>query len=100
MTGITANNKVYDGTTTASLNLAGAQLQGVLGGDRVTLVWHEATGAFTNAAVGVGKTVQVSGLTLTGPGRRQLHADAAHHHGQYHPGGPDGDGRYRQQQGL
>ncbi len=70
VTGITANNKVYDGTTTASLNLAGAALQGVLGGDRVTLVVTSATGAFTNAAAGVGKTVQVSGLTLTGAGRR------------------------------
>ncbi len=66
VTGITANNKVYDGTTSASLNLAGAVLQGVLGGDRVTLVVTNATGAFTNAAVGVGKTVQVSGLTLVG----------------------------------
>ncbi len=100
VTGITANNKVYDGTTSASLNPAGALLQGVLSGDLVTLVVTNATGAFTSAAAGVGKTVQVSGLTLTGARRRQLHAHAAHHHGQYHAGRPDRDGHYRQQQGL
>ena len=66
VTGITANNKVYDGTTNASLNLAGALLQGVLDEDRVTLIVTNASGAFTNAAAGLGKTVLVTGLTLVG----------------------------------
>ena len=64
VTGVTASNKVYDGTTSASLNLAGALLQGVVDGDRVTLIVTNATGAFTNASAGLGKTVLVTGLSL------------------------------------
>jgi len=46
-------NKVYDGTTTASLS--GEQLGGLLGGDSVTLV-----GAFADQFAGIGKAVKVS----------------------------------------
>ncbi len=67
VTGITAGNKAYDGTTTATLNTASAALVGVVGADVITLNKGAATGAFTpNANVGAGKTVQVSGLTLGG----------------------------------
>ena len=66
VTGITASNKAYDGTTTATLNTTGATLVGPVTGDAVTLDAAGATGAFTDAEVGTDKTVLVSGLTLTG----------------------------------
>src|SRR5207247_541566 len=66
VTGITANNKVYDGTTNATLNVASAALVGVASGDSVTLNTGSAAGAFANANVGTGKSVTVSGLTLSG----------------------------------
>src|SRR5207249_1322126 len=66
VSGITANNKVYDGTTNATLNVASAALVGVASGDDVTLTTTNAAGAFANANVGTAKSVTVSGLTLTG----------------------------------
>ncbi len=66
VTGITANNKVYDGTTTATLNTGSAVLVGVVSGDDVQLVVSGATGNFANKNVGNGKTVNITGLTLTG----------------------------------
>ncbi len=66
VTGITANNKVYDGNLAATLNLGGAALVGVLPGDDVTLVTSGASGAFANKNVGVGKVVSIAGLTLGG----------------------------------
>ena len=67
VTGITANGKTYDGTTTATLNLGGATLNGMASGDAVTLNTGSAAGAFADANVGTGKTVTVSGLALAGP---------------------------------
>src|ERR1035437_7308686 len=66
VTGITANNKVYNGTTTATLNTGGAALSGVIGGDVVNLVSIGATGTFINKNVGTGKSVTTSGFTLGG----------------------------------
>jgi trimeric autotransporter adhesin len=66
ITGVTANNKVYDGTPAATLNTSSASLSGVLGGDIVTLVSTGATGSFSNKNVGTGKTVSTSGFSLTG----------------------------------
>jgi hypothetical protein len=66
VSGITANNKVYDGTTTATLNTGSATLAGIIGNDAVTLVTGSAVGSFANGIVGNGKTVTVSGLTLSG----------------------------------
>lgn len=67
VTGITANNKVYDGTTTAVLNTSGASLVGVLGSDVVTLVKTSATGNFADKNRGSGKIVTISGINLSGP---------------------------------
>ena len=64
VTGITANNKVYDGTTTATLNTSGAIFNGIIAGDTLTLA--TATGNFVNANVGSGKTVNITGLVLGG----------------------------------
>jgi hypothetical protein len=67
VTGITAQDKVYDATTTASLNTASAALAGtVYPGDSVTLNVGSAAGAFASKDVGPGITVNVSGLTLGG----------------------------------
>ncbi len=66
VSGVTANNKVYDATTTATLITGGASLVGVLGGDNVTLNVGGASGSFADRHVGAGKTVTVSGLTLGG----------------------------------
>src|SRR5208282_3846489 len=68
VSGITAGNKTYDGTTTATLNTTGAALTGVVSGDssKVSLVTSSAVGTFASASVGTGITVTVSGLSLSG----------------------------------
>jgi len=66
VSGITADNKVHDGNTTATLNTGSASLVGVVGSDNVTLNTGSAAGAFVDANVGTGKTVTVSGLTISG----------------------------------
>jgi hypothetical protein len=48
------------------LDFSSAGLSGVLGGDDVTLVTGSAAGAFATSTVGTGKTVTVSGITLSG----------------------------------
>ena len=62
--GITASNKTYDGSTTATLNVSGATISNLISGDNVTL--SSATGQFDDANVGTNKTVAISGLTLGG----------------------------------
>jgi hypothetical protein len=66
VTGITAENKVYDGNTTAVLDIAGAELSGVFDGDVVTLNTASASGTFAAAGVGNDITVTVSGLSIEG----------------------------------
>jgi hypothetical protein len=63
LSGITANDKSYDATTTATLNTGAASLVGRIGGDSLGVT---ATGDFVNASAGTGKTVAISNLTLTG----------------------------------
>ncbi|MFN8384345.1 MAG: sortase [Anaerolineales bacterium] len=62
---VTANNRVYDGTTNVTLNTGTAALVGVLGTDNVTLT-GTAVGAFINKNVGPLKAVIVTGYTLGG----------------------------------
>jgi len=64
VSGITAADKVYDATTTATINADSATLAGVLSGDTVTLAAAGATGAFATKNAGTGKVVNVSGLSL------------------------------------
>jgi hypothetical protein len=61
VTGAVADNKVYDGTTDATIT--GATLVGIVSGDTVTI--GSSTGTFANADVGTGKTVTAD-LTLSG----------------------------------
>jgi hypothetical protein len=66
VTGITAQDKVYDGTTSATIDTSGATLSGVISGDDASLVTTGATGAFTDKTVENGKIVNVGGLSLSG----------------------------------
>lgn len=62
ITGIIAEDKVYDGTT--AVTLSGGTLTGIIDGDDVTL--SVGSGFFENKNVGNGKTVIVSGYSLSG----------------------------------
>ncbi|WP_114239949.1 YDG domain-containing protein [Dyella sp. C9] len=64
--GAVANNKVYDGTTLATINATGATLSGVLGTDQVSLLAAQSTGSFITANVGNNLLVRTSGFTLAG----------------------------------
>ncbi|MEY3548063.1 MAG: hypothetical protein RLZZ552_430, partial [Verrucomicrobiota bacterium] len=64
VTGITAQDKVYDGNTSATLNTGSATFAGLIAGD--TLAVSSATGNFVDKNAGAGKTVNVTGLTLGG----------------------------------
>jgi uncharacterized protein YkwD len=68
VTGITAANKVHDGTTTATISTATARLNGVITADlgNVTLVTSGAAGAFADPSAGTNKLVTIHGLTLSG----------------------------------
>ena len=61
--GITAQNKVYNGNTAATLVTTSAVFSGKVGSDNLTI---SATGTFSDANVGTNKTVTLSGLTLGG----------------------------------
>ncbi len=65
-TGLTPQNKVYDGTVNAALDIGSPTLVGVLGTDTVTLNTAGATGIFADKHVGTGKAVTITGLTLSG----------------------------------
>lgn len=64
ITSITASDKTYNGSDTATLSTAGAGFTGIIGGD--TLSVATSTGTFSDKNVGMGKTVSVTGLTLGG----------------------------------
>jgi hypothetical protein len=66
VSGITASNKPYDGTVTATLDASKATLVGVIPSDDVLLGTSGAIAAFGDANVGTGKTVTITGLSLTG----------------------------------
>jgi hypothetical protein len=72
---ITANNKIYDGTTAASI--ATRALNGVIGSDDVSL--SGGTAAFASKVVGTAKTVTATGLSLSGldAGNYQLASSSA-----------------------
>ena len=63
--GISANGKTYDGSTGATLNTNGATFNGMVAGDVLTL-GNGYSGAFADANAGAGKTVAISGLSLSG----------------------------------
>lgn len=63
ITGVSANNKVYDATMTVPLS--GTAMIDALPGDAVTVL-GSGNGTFANKNVGTGKAVTVSGYTLGG----------------------------------
>ena len=63
VSGITAQNKSYDGTTDAALNTADAVIEGVLKGDDLSVT---AEGAFEDANAGVNKPVTITRIVLEG----------------------------------
>jgi len=66
--GLTANSKVYDGTTVATISSNNVSLSGVFSGDtaNVALSTNGYLAAFASENAGTGVTVSMSGLTLTG----------------------------------
>jgi hypothetical protein len=68
VTGITASDKVYDGTTNATVDVSGAVLVGVVDSDtnNVTLETNVVTAAFADPNVGTNKPVTVNGFILSG----------------------------------
>jgi hypothetical protein len=73
VTGITASDKVYDGSTTAAINTANAVLSGLVAGDSVNVSTQSAVGnfaskdvAFDGAGAVASQAVRVSGLSLNG----------------------------------
>src|SRR5262249_11547079 len=66
--GLTADDKVYDGTTTATISSNNVTLNGVVPTEsaNVSVSTNGYTATFANANGGTGKSVTVSGLTLTG----------------------------------
>lgn len=65
VTGVTAVDRIYNGTITVTVATDGASLVGIIGADAVTL-GGTAIGTFADGNVGAGKTVTISGLTLGG----------------------------------
>jgi hypothetical protein len=62
-----AQNKTYDGNTTAAIKSSPApSLVGVVAGDTVSLDGSSASASFVNENVGTGKTVTASGFTKSG----------------------------------
>jgi len=72
ISGLTALNKEYDGTT--SVTLSGGTLFGVVGSDQVSF---DTSGSFQDASTGYNKTVQVM-LSLTGADKDNYIFDPSH----------------------
>jgi len=64
ITGLTANNRAYDGTDIATINAGSATIVGRISPDAVTI--NPGTGAFNDKNVANNKTVAISGVTLGG----------------------------------
>src|SRR5439155_549890 len=66
ISGAAANNKEYDGTTTATVNFSSATLVGVIGLDAVTINSGGYSATFADKTAANGKPVTVLGVTLAG----------------------------------
>jgi len=64
VSGLTAANKVYDGTTSATVDHSGVSFGGLVAGDLATA--SGTSGTFATKGVGTGKTVTLSGTTYGG----------------------------------
>src|SRR5438132_3747120 len=66
ISGAVANNREYDGTTTATVNFSLATLVGVVSGDAVSINSGGYSATFATKTVATGKPVTVLGVTLAG----------------------------------
>jgi hypothetical protein len=66
VSGITAASKAYDRSTSATLSISNAALQGVLSSDSVSLDVSAATANFSDKNVGTNKSIALSGVVLGG----------------------------------
>jgi uncharacterized repeat protein (TIGR02543 family) len=67
ISGVKANDKVYDGNARAVIDISGATIDGKVEGDELTVNAESVTAAFADANAGGGKTVTLSGnFTLAG----------------------------------
>jgi trimeric autotransporter adhesin len=72
VTGLSAVDRIYDGTSTVAINTSGGSLTGALPGDSVSLLSSGATASMSDRNAGQGKVVNIGGLTMGG-------ADAANY---------------------
>ncbi len=96
LSGLQAQNKVYDATTLATILNTGAVH--ALGDDQVTV--SGGVGQFSDKNVGTGKSVLVTNITLSGPRRRQLPGEFGQPDGRHHAAGAQRQRPERLQQGL
>ncbi|OWK41748.1 surface proteins containing Ig-like domains-like [Fimbriiglobus ruber] len=82
ITGVSADDKVYDGTTAATLDTDDASVSGAVSGDAVAVAGG--SGTFATANVGTGITVTATGFGLSG-------ADAANYTLSGQPSGLSAD---------
>jgi hypothetical protein len=64
ISGLTAADKVYDGSASALISTTGAVKAGIISGDLVNIA---GSGIFADKNVGQGKAVSITGLVLAGP---------------------------------
>ncbi|MBO4373482.1 MAG: InlB B-repeat-containing protein, partial [Lachnospiraceae bacterium] len=64
ITGLIANDKIYDGTTTASVNDTGMKIEGMVSGDAVSV--NSGIANFNSPDAGDNKTVTFTNYSLTG----------------------------------
>jgi filamentous hemagglutinin family protein len=62
--GMLAAHKIYDGTTSAEIDATYANFSGMVSGDNLEVTF--ASGSFGDKNVGIGKTVTITGLSLSG----------------------------------
>lgn len=67
ITGVSAENKIFDGSRTDKLNTSNATLHGVVSGTNVMLSTAGAAGRFASSGVGNHVPVTASGFTISGP---------------------------------
>lgn len=70
VTGLSAVDRLYDGTTQVLINTLGGSLSGALSGDDLQLLSAGATASMTTKDAGQGKAVDIAGLTMGGSDAR------------------------------
>src|SRR5204862_488954 len=68
ISGVLANSKTYDGSSTATVNFGGASLVGVVSPDAVTINSSAYAASFADKNIGTRKPVTVTGVALSGAG--------------------------------